>query len=100
MTSGTWKNQGFFKTLLDTGLVNKTKRCESGKESKEQITVAFFMLPFGFKCVNLLLLERVKFQNAFKSCLILLNRTVSSIFIVKEDGLQRSQDSSSSCLRP
>ena len=76
----------FFKALPDAGLAKKTKKCKGGKKSKERLTVAFFVSSSGFKYVNLLLLERIKFRDAFENCLILLNRMVCSIFTAKKHG--------------
>ena len=74
----------FFKAFSDTGLAKKTKNCKGGKKSRELLTVAFLCPREDLSYVNLLLLERVKFRDAFENCLILLNRMVCSIFTEKK----------------
>ena len=39
----------FFKALSGTELANKTKKCKSGRKSKERRSVAFFVSSSGFK---------------------------------------------------
>ena len=77
----------FFKALSDTRLAKKTKKCKRGKKLKERLALWHFLCPrLDSRWVNLLLLERVKFRDAFQNCLILLNRTVCSIFTEKKRG--------------
>ena len=76
----------FFKAPPDTRLAKKTKNCKGGKKSKERLTVVFFVSSSDSRYVNLLLLERVKFRDTFENCLILLNRTVCSVFTAKKHG--------------
>ena len=84
-----------FKALPDAGLAKKIKKFKSGKKSKERLTVAFSGLLSSTvtysplvdsRYVKLLLLESVKFRNAFENCLVLLNRMVCSIFTAKNHG--------------
>ena len=77
----------FFKALSDTGLAKKKlKKCKGGKKSNEQLTVAFLCHQVNSTYVNLLLLERVNFRDAFENCLILLNRMVCCIFTITKPG--------------
>ena len=79
----------FFKALPDVGLAKKNKKCKKskgGKKSKERLTVVFLCPRTDLRYVNLLLLERVKFRDAFKNCLILLNRMICSNFTAKKHG--------------
>ena len=73
----------FFKALPGTELANKTKKCKSGKKSKERRSVAFFVSSSDLRYLNLLLMERVKFRDAF---LILLNRMLCGIITAKKHG--------------
>ena len=76
----------FFKALPDTGLRKKIEKCKGGKKSNERLTVTFLCPLVHSRYVNLFLLEKVKFRDAFKNCLILLNRMVCSIFTAKKHG--------------
>ena len=79
---------GFFlKALPDTELAKKKKKgFKGGKKSKEGYTVVFLCPRVDSTYVNLLLLEIVKFRDAFKNCIILLNRMVCSSFTAKNHG--------------
>ena len=81
------------------GLFLKLSRYWFTKENPKSVKVVrnqksnllwHFLCPrVDSRYVNLLLLEKVKFQDAFENCLILLNSMVCSIFTGKRYGRQQ-----------
>ena len=61
----------FFKARPDTGLPKKLKSVKAVRNQKSHLLLHF-------------LCPRIKFPDAFENCLILLNRTVCSIFTTKK----------------
>ena len=64
----------FFKALSDTGLAKKLKSVKAVRNQKSDFLYHFLCPRVDSGYVNLLLLERVKFRDAFENCLILLNQ--------------------------
>ena len=55
----------FFKALLDTGLVNKTKKYKDGKKSKNRIIVTFFVFSSGFNVCKPVVIKKNKVPRCF-----------------------------------
>ena len=91
----------FSKALPDTGLAKKTLKSVKAVRNQKNDLLWYFLCPrVDSIYVNLLLLERVNFHDAFENSLILLNRMVRSIFTAKNMDDNRNHDSGSYCLRP
>ena len=55
----------FFKALPGTELAYKTKKCKSGKKSKERRSVAFFVSSSGFKLFKPVVNGKCKVPRCF-----------------------------------
>ena len=87
MKSGTRINQGSFLKLFQMlGQQKKLKSVKEVRNQKSDLLWHFLSPRVDSRYLNLLLLERIKFRDAFENCLILLNRMVCRILTVKKHG--------------
>ena len=57
----------FFKALPEKGLVQKSKKCNGGKKSKQRFTAAFFVAADGSKVSQAIVIWKSKSPRCFKN---------------------------------